>query len=324
MSIWGELQIRIEPWEPDFGGGVAFEDFRDVDADTVDLDPEVAADDWAPIPGEGAAFERVVFIDGVRRIDARILALHEGKIVHGIFGSYGVGAVEMQDGRATVSRNDIDRIVVTGSGHRIQATVEPMPNLRYRPQSADGGDLDDSVRVLQTEMRRGEARIAEQFIAEDTLVVADGPLVFDTPVEGIVGFVKRIFDPYLPATKAALLAALPAGHRTPIFALRSNRRYSRYAWFLRLSEPELGQSPFAGVVRLEVVENAGIDRAVEVANQTTELLPTLASSRSYDPRAPQNLIPIGGLESKLKHMLGDAALIRRHIEGFIAREAKND
>ena len=40
----------------------------------------------------------------------------------------------------------------------------------------------------------------------------------------------------------------------------------------------------------------------------------------HDARAPQNLYPIGGLETQLRHTLGDHDWIRRHIEMHFARE----
>jgi hypothetical protein len=40
----------------------------------------------------------------------------------------------------------------------------------------------------------------------------------------------------------------------------------------------------------------------------------LASRAPKDPRAPQNLIPIGGLERHLRHRLGDPQLLLRGIK----------
>jgi hypothetical protein len=37
-----------------------------------------------------------------------------------------------------------------------------------------------------------------------------------------------------------------------------------------------------------------------------------------DARAPQNLLPIGALETRLRHRLGDPLLLRRSIEHAIA------
>jgi hypothetical protein len=45
-----------------------------------------------------------------------------------------------------------------------------------------------------------------------------------------------------------------------------------------------------------------------------------ASDATRDRRAPQNLLPIGGLEARLKHLLGDPAVVRRAIEAQLHSE----
>jgi hypothetical protein len=50
------------------------------------------------------------------------------------------------------------------------------------------------------------------------------------------------------------------------------------------------------------------------------MLPRFASDAARDPRAPQNLYPIGGLEAQLKHRLGDPAVVRRAIEAQLHSE----
>jgi hypothetical protein len=47
------------------------------------------------------------------------------------------------------------------------------------------------------------------------------------------------------------------------------------------------------------------------------VLPRLASDPAHDPRAPQNLHPIGGLEHRLRRRLGDPLLVRRAIEAHL-------
>jgi hypothetical protein len=42
-------------------------------------------------------------------------------------------------------------------------------------------------------------------------------------------------------------------------------------------------------------------------------LPAYASTPHKDPRAPQNLFPIAGLERELRRRLGDAALVHRAL-----------
>jgi hypothetical protein len=172
-------------------------------------------------------------------------------------------------------------------------------------------------------MRLAEERLAREVAnAAGTLVVMDGPLTFEEPTRAAaVGYVKRVIKLYVPAERLGLLARLPPGTRTPIFALQSTRRFARYSWFLRLAAPHRGDSELTGIVRLEVSEAVGIDEARRLADATSRALPRFASRRGQDPRAPQNLLPIGALESQLRRRLGDARLARRHIETVIAREA---
>jgi hypothetical protein len=72
-----------------------------------------------------------------------------------------------------------------------------------------------------------------------------------------------------------------------------------------------------GVVRLEVAKEIGLDKAMTLANLTTALLPRFASVVGRDPRAPQNLYPVGQLERVLRHRLGDAGLVKRAIEAAL-------
>ena len=70
----------------------------------------------------------------------------------------------------------------------------------------------------------------------------------------------------------------------------------------------------AGIVRLEVRAALGLQQAVELANFAAVRLPEFASTAVRDPRAPQNLVPVGALEEQLRHRLGDVITIRRAIE----------
>jgi uncharacterized protein len=53
---------------------------------------------------------------------------------------------------------------------------------------------------------------------------------------------------------------------------------------------------------------------IRLINYATYELPRFASSPIRDPRAPQNLVPIGALEDELRRRLGDPVLVRRAIE----------
>ena len=58
-----------------------------------------------------------------------------------------------------------------------------------------------------------------------------------------------------------------------------------------------------------------------LADASCRLLPRLASDSAHDPRAPANLYPIGGLESRLRRLLGDSQIVRRAIELRLHQEA---
>jgi hypothetical protein len=76
-------------------------------------------------------------------------------------------------------------------------------------------------------------------------------------------------------------------------------------------------------VRLETLESVGLENAVRVADVTARWLPMFASTRAWDPRAPQNLFPICALEQRLHHELGDRLWIRAAIEAALAQEVMN-
>jgi hypothetical protein len=76
-----------------------------------------------------------------------------------------------------------------------------------------------------------------------------------------------------------------------------------------------------GLVRLEVSEVVGVDAARALADASAALLPAFVPTRGRDPRAPQNLLPIGALEARLRRRLGDTRLIRRRVTALIARES---
>ena len=67
------------------------------------------------------------------------------------------------------------------------------------------------------------------------------------------------------------------------------------------------------MVRLECSADLPVPEVVRLADLSALLLPPLASSPHKDPRAPQNLVPIGGLERELRRRLGDQQLLYRSL-----------
>lgn len=345
------LRFRLDPWAAEYGSELPLADPAGTVPAAVDTNVERSAEAWEPLaPGPGAEESaRLVFVDGVRRIEARVLARDGERVIPGAFGTYAVGAVVVEAGRAAAwAACRVSRVLALGAGaslpepyfvpwgsgagmnplpvpgglrhERRSSAPEPPAGAVYRPVSAADDDPDAPVRRLQEEMRLAEETLGEEESrAAGTLVVADGPLRFRDARGAAVGYVKRLFERH--GVPLPVLAALSPGTRTPLIALEGDR-FRRYTWFLRLAARGPADFDLAGIVRLEVAETVGLDAAKRLADGTARRLPGFAPSRQRDPRSPQNLLPIGALEQRLRREMGDPALARRHIETALAREAR--
>jgi hypothetical protein len=87
--------------------------------------------------------------------------------------------------------------------------------------------------------------------------------------------------------------------------------WRRTSWYLQL--PGTSGVPWSGVVRLECSADLPVPEVTRLGDLTARLLPPLASAPYKDPRAPQNLVPIGGLERELRHRLGDQQVLYRAL-----------
>jgi hypothetical protein len=150
--------------------------------------------------------------------------------------------------------------------------------------------------ALQRQLTDLEMAVATQYravVAGDELLLVDGPLRGRTHLPRAVGYVKTHHTAYLSGPHAAVVTALQPGQRTPIFLMGTS--WSRHAWYLRL--PSRSTAPWAGVARCEASLDLPPEQITTLADVTALLLPPLAGVDYKDPRAPQNLIPIGGLEA---------------------------
>jgi hypothetical protein len=158
-----------------------------------------------------------------------------------------------------------------------------------------------------------EGRVAVEAMAsgegQGPLLVVDGPLGDRRHIPGAVGYVKTHHVSYLPAALQPVATGLGVGDRTPLFAI-GERRF-RYSWYLRL--PGAATHPWWGIVRCEASGDLARAAAVELADLLTTTLPRFASQPHNDPRAPQNLHPIAGLERELRRRLGDPVVLDRAL-----------
>jgi hypothetical protein len=306
-------RLHVEGWAPEYGAAVEPEADLTPAEGSVNVDVEDRP--WAPVPGLDDGVATIAFVDGVRRVDARLLLDAAAGPIAGLCGSYGVGAARWdRPGRhSEVVGATVHRVAVMGSGEA--PLLPPLPNgLTYEPMSVADDDPASLVRALHDAMRRREARLAEDLAASGVFVVADGPL-YEYGVGEKVGYVKSHRRTYLTGEHAAIVGLLPSGHRSPLFTIGEGG-YRRYSWYVRLAERGSGHS-WSGIARCEASVHLDLARVVAVADRCAAVLPVVASQPHLDPRAPQNLVPVGALERDLRHRLGDAGLVLRALRSAV-------
>ena len=317
------LRLRADPWMPEYGMGF---DVR-IEEPPEDVDPFVETEDWSAPRGPGRV-ERVPlwFVDGVRRTELRLIADSETRRVRGLLGSFGVGAVRCGDA-ATFGDHEVGRALVLGSGERGERLEVRCGagTLVFEPHSTPGTEPDDPLVALQHLMREAEGNLAARLADDsDAVVLVDGPL--SPPLRRgttrcpVVGVVKRFGRDYLEPEQNQLLPRLRAGERSPLFAF-SAREVRRYAWYARVADLRGPWHDHAGLVRCEARGTLDLAEAEELADRVTSYLPAFAG-RPQDPRTPQNLLPVAGLETWLRHRLADAALVRRALLAYLAERAE--
>lgn len=317
------MKLRIDPWDPEYGASAEI-DLELEEPVGLDLAVEVEGP-WQPIeasPREGLPC--CAFVDGVRRIDARLFAEDEDAHAPGLAGCWAVGGA-WSTRPPKINRIVVGRELVLGGGlaHPPLAVTVGGRELAYAPSAVPGSAPLDPLRGLQNAMRGGEAKLAEEILSsgEAELVISDGPLNYFLKGPA-VGMIKRQSRSYLDAARGAVIAQLAPGQRTPIFKL-GEQRLERYSWYLRLAGQRPIDGTMSGVVRLEVAAVDGLESAQRLADLAGDVLPRFASQPGRDPRAPQNLYPVGALESLLRHRLGDALLIRRALETYLYAEVQH-
>lgn len=311
-----QIRLRLDPWPGDYDGALQIDELQE--DQSADVDTTVEANSWTTIPpGDDCRPSKLAFIDGVRRIDARIVGEKpNGQIVYGMFGSIAVGTVLVDENKARIDRVVLRRYLVLGNNWSADPEAFQIGNalVTFEPYSAADSGPTGPMLALQNQMRTEEALLAESIESTAARVFADGPLTYFSGLrQGTIGIIKRLYQPYIASSQFALLAQLQPGDRTPIFAILDGK-YDRYAWYLRLARGRALDYGAAGIVRLEVRTGIGIEEAIKSANMSAACLPAFASDPARDPRSPQNLLPVGALELELRRRLGDTLAIRRGIE----------
>ncbi len=299
------MRFVVDPWAPEYGTPMPAE-LTPSNA-VVDVGVEVPPERWAPRrPLAAAPASRVRFVDGVRRVDAHVwIDDTDGVPRQGLAASYAAGVVCCEQTTAAVEACTVRRGLFSAAPDLSAITT---PHATYAPRRDAAETSEELVARVQQRMRDLEAEVAAGLGDADLLVV-DGPLSKQALGPFAVGYVKTHQVSYLPAPQAAFVARLGVGERTPMFL--TTTRWSRYSWYLRL--PGGGASAWSGIARAEASGDLEPYEAARLADLVTVTLPRYASTPVKDPRAPQNLHPIADLERRLRHHLGDQAVLYRAL-----------
>ncbi len=245
-------RIAIDAWDPGYGTGAA-DPTALVPSDVpTDTDVEVPLRDWRPRRPSGAAWDAVIFLDGVQRIDARAWVTgDDGRTRQGLCASVAAGAVRC-DGVAEVLDVLVDRILATpaeGADHLVTR------HGTWRHTSVADEEIEVLERAVARTRAEAEASLATRIAAGGEQLVVDGPLSQHRHLGGALGYVKTLQRGYGPPDVLRVASILEAGERTPVFMVGES--VARWSWYVRLPGPLV--HPLAGVVRCE----AG-DRSAQV------------------------------------------------------------
>ncbi len=293
------FRYTVEPWAPEYGIPASLE--QEEPESKVDPAVEVPPDRWAPRRPMIAPASDVLFVDGVRRVDANVW-IHPSTL--GICASYAAGAVRCVDGVAAVVGAVVERGLFTSAP---EAAAIVTRQGTYAVRSTVGDTPERLWLGLQQRMGELEGRVAAEH-ADASLVVVDGPLSHHLHVPDAIGYVKTQRVHYLPPALRTVVEDLGPGMRTPLFLVTTS--WSRFSWYCRLA---VGDG-WGGVVRCEAAADVTPAEAAATADLVAATLPRFASEPHKDPRAPQNLYPIGGLERELRRRLGDRDLMYRALK----------
>jgi hypothetical protein len=308
------MRFTVDPWDPAYG--TSFESEVPESEAPVVVDVECAPKDWAPRtpPSDVRAPDAVIFVDGVRRLEARtwvdepdVNGVVSATAVAGIFASYAAGAVRC-NGRAEIVDVEVGRGLYSPA--TMLSDVPTRAGMFTSKRTADAKP-ESLVYAMHLDMLDAEVVVAERARRRgDELLLLDGPLRNRSHVPDAVGIVKTHHVRYLPPELDPVVGLLAIGQRTPVFRVDA-QPFSRYSWYTRLPGPDGG--PWAGVVRCEASGALAADVVAALADRVTVTIGPFASEPHKDARAPQNLYPIAGLERELRRRLGDPAVLYRAL-----------
>lgn len=330
------MRLRLDPWAIDYDTAMQAE--SEGTRRELDLQVERPLAAWQPIRPATVApqWDELVFMDGSRRLEARLL-LEDGdrQVAFGALGSSAVGAVRCAGGRRAefVPEPVVERHLLLTGGQTLreggdQLLIERhggwLADLSYRVRSTPEPGADAVVRALQRAMLEAEGNLASRLTAAHpgALLICDGPRPLLGAQPRVVGYLKTIHELRLEGPQLGVVRSLEQGERSPLYlVVTGDPQHQFFEWFLRLRDPRPWYYTLAGMVRLQAYAGpdpgAQLEWARTVADWSCLALPGFASRAHQDPRAPQQLLPVRALETELRRRMGHPQLVRRRIARYL-------
>jgi uncharacterized protein len=323
------MKLRLDPWAAEYNTAFFAEDALYNNPEK--LEPFIETDIWKRIaPTESSlTWDKLLFIDGTRRIEARVLLEDEREqVAFGAMGSCAVGVVDccpVQSRKAEIYQTEVKRICAISSGHSLPH-FELLPkgsrlgHLAYEICTTSKRDAEAVVEELQAVMLQEEKNLASRLahLHTESLIICDGQRPIGRGETNVIGYLKTIHDSKISREQLAVVRSLEQGERSPVYLVKTQKDTHYFEWFLRLRDPRPWLYSLAGMVRIQAFSD-DLEYVLELANWTCLNLPIFASRQHQDPRAPQQLLPTRALEHELKRRMGDAQLIRRRITEYLSQ-----
>lgn len=321
------MRFTVDGWDPAYGMSLELDDDLGESSARIVADIEIPEDRWRPIPVDPAMPRpaALLFVDGVRRIEARAWidettsAALATDASAALCASYAAGVVCCCDHRAHLLTAETRRGLFTIAPHAVDVTTNagtyrachttPNPAMPLTVTLSAALQRRLAELELATAIAARTALTSHGATVDGDLLVVDGPLRGRQHLPRAIGYIKSHRSAYLPPDLHAMVGTLRDRERTPVFLMGTS--WDRHAWYLRL--PCAPGAPWAGVVRIECSADLPRDEVIALANLSQATLCRYAPVEHKDPRAPQNLYPIAGLERALRRRLGDPRLLYRAL-----------
>lgn len=150
------LTLRVDPWN---------DDVRDVGTELLPtnatVDPFVESARWSVIPSlHWLRAGRIMFADGVRRVDMDLGSTLEGQNAYGLFGSFVAGAVLYSEEDARIERCLVNRKLVMGNVISENADIRlDSVHMTYDGHAAVGHSCSVFLPELRNLVRGLESRL---------------------------------------------------------------------------------------------------------------------------------------------------------------------